>query len=88
MSHRLTIKGQVTIPKDVREHLGLRAGDSEVEFFIDQDGSVRICKAEKTRVKVANRQTTVRERVPFDGCAHVLALLSGSYHSGLLTSAS
>ena len=32
MVHRLTIKGQVTIPKDIRELLGLREGNSCVEF--------------------------------------------------------
>lgn len=31
---RLTSKGQVTIPIDVREQLGLRQGD-EVEFVVD-----------------------------------------------------
>ena len=34
----LTSKGQTTIPKDVREHLGLRAGD-RMEFIL-QDGCV------------------------------------------------
>ena len=34
MANRLTIKGQVTIPKDVREFLGLQAGASRVEFTI------------------------------------------------------
>jgi antitoxin PrlF len=32
----LTSKGQVTIPKEVREHLGLRPGDA-VEFRIVED---------------------------------------------------
>lgn len=31
-SSRVTIKGQVTIPKDVREHMGLKPGD-QVEFI-------------------------------------------------------
>lgn len=39
MSHTLTIKGQVTIPKRVREHLRLRPGD-EVEFTIRAGGDV------------------------------------------------
>jgi antitoxin PrlF len=34
---RLTDKGQVTIPKHVRDGLGLRPGD-EVEFVADGDG--------------------------------------------------
>jgi antitoxin PrlF len=34
---RVTTKGQITIPKDVRERLGLRPGD-EIEFVEDQSG--------------------------------------------------
>lgn len=34
---KITSKGQVTIPKDVRERLGLRAGD-EIEFVEDRRG--------------------------------------------------
>ena len=34
---RITSKGQVTIPRDVRERLGLRPGD-EIEFAEDQGG--------------------------------------------------
>jgi len=35
----LTIKGQATIPKPIREHLGLKPGD-RVKFFVHPDGSV------------------------------------------------
>jgi len=35
----LTRKGQVTIPKAVREHLGVRAG-ATLRFAIDDDGQV------------------------------------------------
>jgi AbrB family looped-hinge helix DNA binding protein len=41
---RLTSKGQVTIPIEIRERLGLVPG-SEVEFVVDGDG-VRIRKLE------------------------------------------
>ena len=37
----LTSKGQVTIPKRIREKLGLEAG-TEVEFILDDDGSLRV----------------------------------------------
>jgi len=37
----LTSKGQVTIPKRIREQLGLEAG-TEVEFILDDDGSLRV----------------------------------------------
>lgn len=33
----LTSKGQITLPKEVREQLGLKPGD-RVEIYVDQDG--------------------------------------------------
>ena len=44
---RITAKGQVTIPQEVREEAGLLP-HTEVDFIIDKDG-VRIVKAGKTR---------------------------------------
>lgn len=37
----ITAKGQATIPKAVRDHLGLKPGD-KVKFFIRRDGTVVI----------------------------------------------
>ncbi|HKR26716.1 MAG TPA: AbrB/MazE/SpoVT family DNA-binding domain-containing protein [Acidobacteriaceae bacterium] len=41
MESTLTTKGQVTIPKEAREHLRLKPGD-RVKFFIAADGHVVI----------------------------------------------
>ncbi len=41
MESALTSKGQVTIPKEAREHLGLKPGD-RVRFFIQPDGHLVI----------------------------------------------
>ena len=41
MESSLTIKGQVTIPKAMRDHLHLAPGD-KVKFFINPDGTVAI----------------------------------------------
>jgi antitoxin PrlF len=41
MESALSIKGQATIPKVVREHLRLKPGD-RVKFFVHPDGSVVI----------------------------------------------
>ncbi len=80
MSQRLTIKGQVTVPKKVRDFLGLTSGSSAVEFIIDDDGSVRVRKAQA-------RQTLARESQGAcaaasggsDRCTRILGLLAGCY---------
>ena len=48
MATTVTSKGQVTIPKPVREHLGITPG-SRVEFRRAADGSIVIEKADGTR---------------------------------------
>ncbi len=37
----VTSKGQITLPKEVREHLGLKRGD-RVDFSIDPQGDVHV----------------------------------------------
>ena len=39
MESAITVKGQATIPKSIREHLKLKPGD-RVKFFLHPDGSV------------------------------------------------
>jgi len=36
---KVTIKGQVTIPQDVREDMGIRPAESEIEFIKDENGN-------------------------------------------------
>jgi AbrB family looped-hinge helix DNA binding protein len=44
MGHTLTVKGQVTIPKRVRDALGLKPGD-EVDFIQDERGEIVVRRA-------------------------------------------
>lgn len=44
----LTSKGQITIPKSVRERLGLSAGDI-LEFAVSADGSIRLEVPKRSR---------------------------------------
>ncbi len=41
MESAITVKGQATIPKAVRQHLGLKPGD-RLKFFFHSDGSVAL----------------------------------------------
>lgn len=55
----LTSKGQVTVPKDIRDALGLVPGQP-VRFEMDEDGNARILKvdaaAEKERLRADFRE--------------------------------
>ena len=48
MATTVTRKGQVTIPKPVRDHLGIGPG-SRVNFRLAEDGSIIIEKGDGTR---------------------------------------
>jgi len=72
MAHQVTTKGQVTIPKRVRDYLGIRPG-SGVEFEVGPEGEVLLRKAGKS-AKVS------RARSRF-------AALRGTRKTGLTTEA-
>jgi antitoxin PrlF len=43
---KMTSKGQITLPKDIRLKLGLKQGD-RVRFVIEDDGRVRLLPAKR-----------------------------------------
>ncbi|WBU55224.1 AbrB/MazE/SpoVT family DNA-binding domain-containing protein [Paracoccus sp. SCSIO 75233] len=56
---RITTKGQVTIPQDVRDFAGFQPG-TEVEFIIGDDGVVRVVAAGQAGSARASRlQATI-----------------------------
>jgi AbrB family looped-hinge helix DNA binding protein len=57
----LTIKGQVTVPKDIRDALGLLPG-RPVRFEMDADGNARILKADDA-AEIERRRADFRERL-------------------------
>jgi AbrB family looped-hinge helix DNA binding protein len=67
MESAITVKGQATIPKSIREHLGLRPGD-RVKFFVHPDGSVVLlpklsASAVRGIVESRNRQPVTTEQM-------------------------
>ncbi|PZO68502.1 MAG: AbrB family transcriptional regulator [Pelagerythrobacter marensis] len=66
---RITIKGQVTIPQEIRDKAGFRPG-TEVDFVIGDDGVVRVLAATRGSAGVLDA---------------AIARLRGSADSGLTT---
>ncbi|HEV2397877.1 MAG TPA: AbrB/MazE/SpoVT family DNA-binding domain-containing protein [Candidatus Sulfotelmatobacter sp.] len=67
MESAITVKGQATIPKSIREHLGLQPGD-RVKFFVHPDGSVVLlpklsASAVRGMVKSRSRRTVTTEQM-------------------------
>jgi AbrB family looped-hinge helix DNA binding protein len=61
----ITVKGQATIPKSIRDHLGLKPGD-RVKFFVHPDGSVvllpqRPASALRGILKTKRKAVTIEE---------------------------
>ena len=50
---RVTEKGQVTIPKEIRDHLGIVAG-SEVDFIADSSGARLVVLADHRKREPAD----------------------------------
>jgi antitoxin PrlF len=61
MSTSVTSKGQVTIPKKVRDFLGLRPG-SAVEFVVSDEGHVTLRPAGRRSRRPSNRFAKLRGR--------------------------
>lgn len=59
MSTTLTVKGRVTIPKPIRDAMGLTPGTS-IDFAVNRNGEVVLHKAD-------SGQTTTKTRVQFPG---------------------
>jgi antitoxin PrlF len=58
MTHKVGAKGQVVIPKEIRDRIGIRPGD-EVSFDAD-DAEVRVRRVEDDRAVQANRIKELR----------------------------
>lgn len=75
MSTTVTTKGQVTIPKAIRDHLGIEPG-SEVEFAVEADGRTVLRRADGKRPpsRFAKLRGSVKTGMSTD---ELMALLRG-----------
>ncbi|MEO6886766.1 MAG: AbrB/MazE/SpoVT family DNA-binding domain-containing protein [Jatrophihabitantaceae bacterium] len=70
---RVTSKGQVTIPKDVRRRLGVEPG-SEVDFVVDDEAIRLVRRAETGGAALVGRMGGHRLRMTTD---EIMALTRG-----------
>jgi AbrB family looped-hinge helix DNA binding protein len=77
MESAITVKGQATIPKAIREHLRLKPGD-HVKFFVHPDGTVVLlpklpASALRGMIKGRRRPVSIEEmdNAARDGAADV-----------------
>ncbi|MCU7960513.1 MAG: type II toxin-antitoxin system PrlF family antitoxin [gamma proteobacterium symbiont of Bathyaustriella thionipta] len=54
---RVTIKGQVTIPQNVRESMGIIPAETEVNFLLDEQGRWYLTKAKPGKEKNSRFRT-------------------------------
>jgi len=57
----LTTKGQVTLPKKIREKLGLKAG-SKLDFELLADDTVKLRRANRTALSIMGTMKRPRQR--------------------------
>ena len=74
MESAITSKGQATIPKVVREHLGLKPGD-RVKFFMHPDGTVVLLP--KLPVSALRGLLKTRRRVTLAAMDEAIAAAGG-----------
>jgi len=78
MATTMTVKGQVTIPKKVRDALNLSPGDG-VHFDVNREGEVVVQKAGVRSTKKRDRFDSVRGRAQIKWrTEELMALLRGN----------
>ena len=77
MSTTLTIKGQVTIPKQIRDALGLKPG-MPVDFAVNKEGEVVIHRAQGSAKRKPDRFEAARGKADLKWrTKDLMALLRG-----------
>lgn len=65
MHSTITSKGQITLPKSLRERLNLSAGD-RIEFFIDEEDNVRLAVKHESVARLKGMLPKPKQSVSLD----------------------
>ena len=74
---RVTSKGQVTIPQEVREAMGIMPSETEVEFKQDESGRWYLTKTKNTSERKSRFRTAHRHGKLIMSTDEILALTIG-----------
>ena len=74
---RVTSKGQVTIPRKVRESMGIRPAETEIEFLQDENGRWYIAKAQASPSKASRFRTAHKTGTLTMSTEAIMALTRG-----------
>jgi len=72
MQATITSKGQITLPKALREHLHLAAGD-RVEFILEDNNVVRMVPRTTSVTRLKGMLPTPKQPVSLDEMAEAIA---------------
>ena len=74
---RVTSKGQVTIPQGVREAMGIRPSETEVDFKQDETGRWYLVKVKRTSGRKSRFRTAYKSARVLMNTDEILALTRG-----------
>ena len=74
---RVTSKGQVTIPQNVREDMGILPAETEIEFLQDENGRWYINKTQSSKKNASRFRTAHKARKLTMTTDDIMALTRG-----------
>lgn len=74
---RVTSKGQVTIPHEVRENMGIFPAETEIEFLQDENGRWYIVKSKSSDKKTSRFKTAYKAAKLTMTTEEIMALTRG-----------
>ena len=74
---RVTSKGQVTVPQNVRESIGILPAETEIKFMQDESGRWYIVKAKTVKTRASRFRTAHQVALVTMSTDEIMALTRG-----------